>query len=84
MDNNVINEGVIADDRELLNIYDRRRIDDAAAMQAALCLILAGVFFAAHMFLPDIADPVFSRLAELTRSQDEIIGNPICFIEGLL
>ena len=73
-----------AADDELLRLYDKRRIDDAAAMQAALCVLLAAAFFAAHLLIPEIADPVFSRLAGLVQSEHEITGNPIRFIEGLL
>ncbi len=70
-------------DDELLKRFDRRRADDAVAMQAALCVIMAGLFFAAHLLFPDIADPVFSRLAGLVRSEHELIGNPIELLEGM-
>ena len=82
MDNEMIADK--AADDELLRLYDKRRIDDAAAMQAALCVLLAAAFFAAHLLIPEIADPVFSRLAGLVQSEHEVTGNPIRFIEGLL
>lgn len=78
-----ITEEAPAED-ELLRLYDKRRIDDAAAMQAALCVLLAAVFFAAHLLVPEIADPVFSKLAGLAQSEHEVIGNPITLIEELL
>jgi len=86
MDNDIITEiteEAPAED-ELLRLYDKRRIDDAAAMQTALCVFIAAVFFAAHLLIPDIADPVFSRITALAQSEHEIIGNPISLIEGLL
>lgn len=82
MENDILTE--ITEEDELLRLYDKRRIDDAAAMQAALCVLLAAAFFAAHLLVPEIADPVFSKLAGLARSEHEIIGNPIRLAEGLL
>jgi hypothetical protein len=73
------------DNEELLNIYDRpvrRRADDAAAMQAALCIIFAALFFIAGLIYPEQTGLLLSHITELSESQHQLFPNPIAVIEG--
>ena len=75
------------DDEELLKIYDhsgRKRTDDAAAMQAAVCIILAALFFAAGYAFPELAADLLRKIDELSQSQKELFPNPISLIEGII
>lgn len=53
------------------------RADDSAAMQAAVCVILAISFILLNMTYPDTAGELISRLRQLSQDPGEIISNPI-------
>lgn len=53
------------------------RADDSAAMQAAVCVILAVAMIALNMTYPDTAGELMSRLRQLSQYSGEIIPNPI-------
>lgn len=70
----------------LLEKYDRRRtqkIDDVFAMQAVMCVILAAAMFAANLLCPEICEPLYERLRELTSDGNEIMPNLIDVIMSL-
>jgi len=73
-------------DSELLSRFDRRsqRADDAAAMQAALCIFISAGLFAAQIFVPDIADPVFRLIRSLASQENDLFTNPLKYAGGLL
>ena len=70
---------------ELLKTYSRSsgRSDDAAAMQTAVCVLLAAVLFAAGFFFPEPVSQIINRIRELSASSNELFPNPILFIERL-
>jgi len=73
-------------DSELLKRFDRRsqRADDAAAMQAAVCILISAGLFAAHLFAPDTADPVFRLIRSLASQEHDLFTNPLGLIGGKL
>lgn len=70
---------------ELLNTYSRSsgRSDDVAAMQTAVCVLLAAALFAAGFFFPEPVSQIICRIRELSSSSRELFPNPILFIERL-
>lgn len=67
----------------LLRDYENRKIgkiDDAAAMQAVVCIIIAVLLFGTNMLFPDIAKSLLSRIMTFSESQTEIFTNPIDFV----
>ena len=84
MDNERID--ITENDEELLRIYDHsgsRRTDDASAMQAAVCIILAAMYFAGWYAFPELTLALLDRVRCLSESQNELFPNPIRLIEGL-
>lgn len=74
------------DESELLKIYDRSersRSDDAAAMQACVCILLTAAIFAASFAFPELVSQLVCRIKELSASPDELFTNPIALIERL-
>ena len=88
MDNeqNTENETLIVSDSELIKRFSRRsqRSDDAVAMQAVICILLSAGLFAAHLFAPETADPVFRLIKFLSSSENELFTNPLGLIGNLL
>lgn len=77
------------DNTELLeidNIMRKKegRADDSAAMQTALCMIIAVGFIILNIFKPDMAEALFSRLRELSSNGNEVIPNPIDIISDYI
>ena len=75
------------DNAELLAVYDRKtppETGNAPAVQTAVCLLLCGALFAAHLFFPDTADPLCRHIAKLASSPGNILPNPIDLLAGLL
>lgn len=77
------------DNTELLeidNIMQKKegRADDSAAMQTALCMIIAVGFIILNIFKPDMAEALFSRLRELSSNGNEVIPNPIDIISDYI
>lgn len=69
------------DDTEvLLKKFDKKRnqkIDDIVAMQAVICVLLTVFMFAAHIFYPDIFEPIYGKLRGLISDEQEIMPNLI-------
>ena len=80
------NEALNASDSELIRRFSKRsqRADDATAMQAVLCILLSAGLFAAHLFAPETANPVFRLIKSLSSSENELFTNPLGLIGGLL
>lgn len=82
-ENEIIAEELpVEDDTELLATETKRRrkegrADDSAAMQAAVCLILAIALVVLNTAYPDTAGELFSRVRELSADTAEIIPDPI-------
>ena len=76
-----------SDNAELLAVYERKtspETGNAPAVQTAVCMLLCGALFAAHLFFPDTADPLCQHIAKLASSPGNIFQNPIDFLAGLL
>lgn len=64
----------------LLEKYDRKKtqkLDDITAMQAVVCILLAASLFVLNMAAPELSEPIFTRLKELSADKTEIIPNII-------
>lgn len=66
----------------LLEKYDRKcRLDDSAAMQAVVCILLAAALFFANFKFPNEVAALLHHTATLSESENELFSNPI---NGLL
>lgn len=67
----------------LLEKYDRKRTqkyDDITAMQAVICILLAVAMFVLNMAAPELSEPLFMRLKEVSADEKEVIPNLIDLI----
>lgn len=67
----------------LLEKYDRKRaqkFDDITAMQMVICILLAVAMFVLNMAAPELSEPVFMRINELSADEKEIMPNLIDLI----
>lgn len=62
----------------------RNRADDIIATQAVICILLALLFIAGSIFLPELTGEVFGRLKSLAADSSEVIANPIDIILGYI
>ncbi len=65
--------------QELLEEYEtkiRSRSDDAPAMQAAVCAVLAAVVFLLDTVLSGTAEGIFSMISEFSGDTAELFPNP--------
>ena len=79
------NIDISGDESELLKVYGSSggRSDDAAAMQAAVCILLAAAIFGAGFIFPELIQQLIERIKTLSASENELFPNPIPFIERL-
>lgn len=66
--------------QELLLEYEtkcRTRADDAPAMQAAVCAVIAASVFVINIIFPGTAAGIFDKIRELAAEPAELFPNPI-------
>lgn len=72
--------------RELLMEYENRyrgHSDDAPAMQAAVCAVLAASVFVLNIIFPGTAAGIFHRIKDLAADPAELFPNPIDLLRPL-
>lgn len=70
----------------LLEKYDRKRtqkFDDITAMQSVMCILLVVALFALNLTAPELSEPIFVRISELSQDKKEVIPNIIDLIAEL-
>ena len=70
----------------LLEKYDRKRtqkFDDITAMQSVMCILLVVALFVLNLTAPELSEPIFVRISELSQDKKEVIPNIIELIAEL-
>ncbi len=70
----------------LLEKYDRKRtqkFDDITAMQSVMCILLVVALFVLNLTAPELSEPIFVRISELSQDKKEVIPNIIDLIAEL-
>ena len=84
-----MNENIPEEDstQELLAEYESRyrgRSDDAPAMQAAVCAVLAAIIFLLNTALSGTAEGIFHIIKKLSADTADIFPNPAELLRSLL
>ncbi len=70
----------------LLEKYDRKitqKFDDITAMQSVMCILLVVALFVLNLTAPELSEPIFVRISELSQDKKEVIPNIIDLIAEL-